>query len=186
MSLNFNNVKKKLEKEFEWLRQHYPINGFSEVELKIYDYNTYNKVHGDETEEEYDEKEVDAFVIDNIVEDDVQFAIFMIVNSEHVPDEVDKMVLAKGSVEEKDLFYFILYHEYGHLRQLHSTYSKSGKKELQREMEEMSDELEKLMNKREKEEINEEEFEKKYRELWFEEAADNFAYQIYQERKNEL
>lgn len=183
MDSNYDKVKKKLSEELEWLKENHPLSLFSHLELNIYNAKHYNDLYQEDHNDHYEEKETDAFLMETIEEQQLQHAIFLIISEQHVLDEVDKMVLTKGNVKEEHLFYFMLYHEYGHLVHLHNSYQKKGLTGYLDEKEEMEEQLERLILLKEKEEIAEEEFHIRYRELWFEQYADNFAYAVYQKRK---
>lgn len=186
MKNTFSVYKKNLLSEFEWLREQYPLENFRIHPLSVFDYQYYNEHHIYEKEEEYHEKEVDAFMVNTVINNVVEAKIIMIISEKHEPDDVDEMNMNSFDIEPEHLFYWILYHEYGHLVQLHKTYVKNGLEAMEKERDESDEEVDKLENKLELGFITDDEFDKAYRNLWFEKVADDFANHIYQIRKNEL
>ena len=183
MNAKHYKVKEKLSEEFEWLKKNYPLSSFQHIELKVYRAEEYNAFHTDPYEAGYTTKEIDAFLLEAIHEEQLQHAIFLITNQQYELTEIDKMVLEKGGLKEEHLYYFLLYHEYGHLVHLHDTYGKKGIVGYLDEKEKMGEEIEQLILLKDKKQITEHEMQRQYRELWFEKYADDFAYEIYKLRK---
>lgn len=186
MMLNLDIVKKKLKEEFIWLKENYPLDGFKDIHLKIYNFKDYEKEFENDSDCEESKPELEAFIIDEITEGKVEFLIFLVLTDNHVLDEIDNLFLNKDNIEEENLIYLMLYHEYGHLIHLHKTFKKSGLRFLKDELNNMSEDVEKLVLEKDKGEITQKEMDIMYRELWFEKEADNFAYQIYKKRKKEI
>lgn len=186
MEQKYNKVKKILMREFEWLLNKYPLAEFKDVELKVYhsaDYNKAAKIHG---EDEYSTKDIDAFLTEVIEEGEVSFCIFIIFSSIHEPDYTDEMVLNKWKVCIDDLVYWMLYHEYGHLFHMQQLFNDGGVARLDKFREESSEMLDNIILRKEEKTISQEEMNEEYRELWFEKFADEFANEIYMQRKQEL
>lgn len=177
MELNFSNVKKKLEEEFYWLEKNFPTERFDQVSTHIYDFKDYNKTHKSEDEFSYGDNEVNAYLFHHVNDKKLELAILMVLNSAYELTEWDRIILDKGSIKDEHLFYFMLYHEYGHLIQMHDTYKRFGISGFIQILEEMAEETEKIDTTAKKE---------LYRELWFEREADEFAYKIYELRKEKL
>lgn len=186
MKYNIEDVKKKLSNEFQWLLSNYPLTSFNSIELKIYNYKDYNQFYSYEHQDSYEEKETSAFLTEILSKDRIEYAIFMVVSENFIPDETDKMIMERNRIEDGHLFNWILYHEYGHLRQLHKTFLKLGLPGLIKEKEVHEEELERLWNQKSAGRISEREYEIKYRDLSFEKSADHFADQVYQVRKPSL
>jgi hypothetical protein len=186
MNQNYHYVKKRLEEEFKWLREYHPIEGFSDVEINIYNYKEYNGISLEQVEEQYDEKEVDAFVTELVKEDCLYYAIFIIVSESFIPGFIEESIMSKAGMPQEHFFYWLLYHEYGHLIQLHEIYDRLGTHGVIEEKERGDAALGALISQLEYGKINDKQLELEYRELWFEKAADDFANEIYKIRRTTL
>lgn len=184
--MNFRDWKRRITEEYQWLREVYPIEEFGEIPLKIYNAKDYNESYGSLHQDEYKEKEIDAFVTDMYMNDEIKMAIFLIISEDYEKDKSDEIVLKNGNIEEKHFYYWLLYHEYGHLLQLQRTYNKHGVKGIMEQKEEESEEVDKITSLYFSGKISDEEYDIKYRELWFEKEADNTANKIYDIRKQNL
>ncbi|OIJ19295.1 hypothetical protein BKP45_14165 [Anaerobacillus alkalidiazotrophicus] len=186
MALSFLEYKNTLLKEYDWLKTTFPINGFVLRKLNIYNCKDYNKKYANDHQEKYKEKDIDAFVMEKISFDKIEMSIFMILDEEHELDTIDLMVLEKGKINPDHLFFWMLYHEYGHIYQLQRTFRLKGYDGFLDERDESEELINQLYDQYCRGEILKKDLDKAYRNLWFEKEADDFANHVYQQRKHTL
>jgi hypothetical protein len=174
------DVKEKIKSEYFWLRENYPLPLFSEIKLKIFNPNAYNMIFGQD--EPYKEKEIGGVVLDKLEEEILEFNIILILAKHWEIDEADEYTLNKYKVNPQHLPFWILYHEYGHIVDVHNVYKKRGLKGLEKYYENVEQEIIKLEQKMEKKKLNYKEVNERYKKLKTERKADEFAEERYKER----
>lgn len=182
MKKDFKEWEALLKKEYDWLREQYPTDKIHvEKELKLFDIKKYENNNGWEISEE-----ISASIHEWWAEGTPHFGIMMELEETVMLDQHDIDLMKKNKVNETHLYFWMLYHEYGHLVQMNETVKNKGLDALIEELNENNEEVEKIFILHEKNKISEQEADKRYRELWFEQYADNFANKIYSIKKESL
>lgn len=175
MKSKFTHLRESMNIEFKWLQNQFTVNYFKEINLKIY--NT-----GSEQSSSWGE-EKNGYLMYDIDEPDEGCDILLFLNSQLILDEMDRHILKEYQIDDGyDLYYFMLYHEFGHLLDIQHTFTKHGYDGMYEKLEGYERERKEIEKLWDEEKINESEAQERYRKLAFENSADLFAFDIYHKR----
>lgn len=175
MKSKFTYLRESMKTEFEWLRKQFPVSYFGEIKLRIY--NT-----GSEQSSAWEEEKNACLMYDiDEPKDGCDIVLFLNMSLKH--DEMDEKMMEKYELGNSyDIYFFMLYHEFGHLLDMSRTYLENGFEGLYEKLEDYEEQRKDIENLWDAGFIEEAEAQFRYRKLTFETNADNFAYEIYHKR----
>lgn len=132
-----------------------------------------------------DDKQRDAGIINKEDEENIVLIEMVIEETEVVFDEAEQILAQKNEIKEKtnDIYFYMLYHEYGHILEMDKTCINYGIEKLKSELNNHQKEVVRLWNEYEKGNLSRYESQRLYRNLPEERKADEFAEKIYKIRK---
>lgn len=160
--MEFTILKKGLKKEFRLLVEKYQLDKAFNLGIDIFPSSKYDNST--------------SYLFYEFHDENIDTTIFMTINIHDSFSEKDKKLLKEINSEQKEaIFYFRLFHEFGHLVQMNEFYKKGGIQYIKDEMKNYEKEVEMIHKKIENEELSEKEAMKEYENLIWEKFADDFA-----------
>jgi hypothetical protein len=179
MSEKFYKLKAYLEKEYKWLLTNYPLSRGMESFLHVF-------YEGEEPDEE-NIVEINGFASYNFIQKQIETDILLMLDMQKRFDDHDLQVMKKYGINvDYDLYFWMLYHEYGHLLDMCKIRRKSGLRILKKQMSDYAKHTERIHRKMDQGVISQEEGDFLYRELAHEKKADRFANAIYKKKKSDI
>lgn len=179
MSEKFYQLKESLEKEYKWLLTHYPLSRGTETFLHVF-------YEGEEQEEE-EYVEINGFASYKFIQKKMEIDILLLLDMKKRFDDHDHQVMKKyGIREDYDLYFWMLYHEYGHVLDMCRIRRKSGLRILKKQMSDYGKHTHRIHQKMDVGVLTQEEGDRLYRELEHEKKADRFANAIYKKKKSDI
>jgi len=176
MNDTFKLLKKSLTEEFEWLKKNYPLGEKMECHFHVFH-------EGEDATD--DEVEINGFATYEFVNKFIQSDIFLMLDTKKRFDDLDHDVMAKFQIEKDyDLYFWMLYHEYGHIFDIKKIRKRSKLRIVKKKMTAYLNMTRKIRRKTDQGYITEKEGEELYRKLQPEMAADRFANVIYKNKKD--
>lgn len=172
---NYQKMKKIIKEEFEWLMKNYPIGLFKKIDFKIYNIEDVKKLDMN--------KRNGFFIYD--MEFFERCDIVLIYEEETKLNLFEKSILKKNEQKEK-VYFYMLYHEYGHVITMEELYRKKNKEEVKRIFDEYGEKVESILQRRERGEITEEKEKNLYKKLDLEKEADLFANKLLKLREEKI
>ena len=172
---NFNLIKKGLEKEFEWFTKQYEMTYFQDIRLRIF------PIGKNESETWGEEK--NGYLLYEHDEPQNGCDIILVLNTDILHDDIDRMMISKYQLGPTyELYFFMLYHELGHLMDLEKAYEDQGSLGISRKLHQYQREVECVEEEYRIGKLKDREISMMYRNLVFEKFADEFASKIYHKR----
>lgn len=159
-------IKKEIQKEYQWLQKKFPITFTHDICLHLIS---------------SDEEQYSAVFFDL---EKNSWVIHMEIKTEPVFDEYDKKRLTRYEIPQtEDVYFFMLYHEYGHIWEIEQLSYKVGFEKAMEYMKQYERDVNDLLDKREEALITEDELNHQYENLSPELFAEKFAVATFNKRK---
>lgn len=168
-----------LRREFQWLKKQYPLKYLQIEPLTIF--NLENSI-SEEKIIPYKETGISQFFIG----DDIHFGILFELHPSYELNEHDIWLTSLHNIKEEHFYYWLLYHEYGHLIDMNTMRKKHNTHFILESIDQHEKHILHLKKMKRSKQIEEQTIYHFYRELPFEKRADTFANEIYQQRKEFL
>jgi len=179
MSEKFYQLKALLEKEYKWLLENYPLSKGTNTFFHVF--------YEGEDQEEEEIVEINGFASYTFVQKKMDIDILLLIDMQKRFDEHDRQVMKKyGIQEDYDLYFWMLYHEYGHVLDMCKIRRKSGLRILKKQMSDYGKHTHRIHRKMDAGIFTQEEGDRMYRELEHEKKADRFANAIYKKKKSDI
>lgn len=176
MNTVYDQLRESLHEEYQWLNQTYPLGKKMECGLHVFH------------EEASDEKEcINGLAFYHFHKTIIETDIFLFLDTQKRFSEHDRKIMEMYKIKaDYDLYFWMLYHEYGHVMEMKRIRKKSKLRTVKKQMNRYLKKTAAIREAVAKGHITETCGERLYRLLQEEVSADRFANAQYQKRKEEI